>query len=188
VNSAGERPVRRHEWLAKAAFEAGLIVLGLVLAYAISEWRDSRVRDQRVRDARTSIRAELETNRNAITDVIGLNEALIGALHESAKTGQPYMDQIVNARVLTSTAWDATRDAAITNDLPFSELTAVGQAYAAQERYSKEIEFFSNQLYAGAVMVDLRKNPRHLAGILNDFTAHARGVKTRYEEALTVLK
>jgi hypothetical protein len=188
---ARDRPTQRREWIAKAAFESALIVIGLVLAFVVNEWRDSRERNQRLHDALTSIQAELESNLASIDIVIHKNDTLIATLAESAKTGEIYQGEIIPGKdisAISSTAWDAARDAAITHDMPFSTLVVLGQAYTAQVGSLREIESFSNALYTGAVADDLRKQPIHLGGIMADFTRHTRRVRQRYEGALAVLK
>src|SRR5678816_2514882 len=89
-NQSQRRGTRSREWIGRAAFEAGLIVLGLVGALLIDEWRDSRQRDERVQTALQSLSAELLGNRDALDKNVRNNEELIAKLHESEKTGIVY--------------------------------------------------------------------------------------------------
>lgn len=178
---------RRREWLVRAAFEAGLIVVGLIGALALNDWHDRRQRDQSVRDALASIRIELQSNLTSIVEVIKFNENLMGVLTESAKTGKPYMDRIVAGMDLSTTAWDAARDAGISNDIPFPILMVLGRAYTSQGGFVREIEFFLNQMYTGSVAYDMRKEPLGLRGILSDYTHHARRLRQHYQDALAAL-
>ena len=182
-----DRSSRRREWIVKALFESGLIVLGLIGALALNDWHDRRQRDENVRSALASIRIEVQTNLESITSVIAFYEKLMGTLTESAKTGNPYMDTLVPRLNLSTTAWDATRDAGISSDIPFPTLMALGRGYTAQAGFVREIESFLNQAYTGNVTVDLRKNPIGLRGILSDYTHHARDLKQNYENALAAL-
>ena len=177
---------RRREWLVRAAFEAGLIVVGLVGALALNDWHEERQRNERVRDALTSIRIEMQGNVESINHVIAFNENLMTTLTESARTGVPYMNTMVPGMNLSTTAWDAARDAGISSDIPFATLMVLGRAYTAQTSFQREIEFFANQLYTGGVTEDLRKRPLYFRGIVSDYALHARRLRDHYVAALKV--
>jgi hypothetical protein len=67
-------PVRSRAWIGRAAFEASLIVLGLVGALIADEWRDTRERDARVRSVLASIRSELEADRKELAQAVANHE------------------------------------------------------------------------------------------------------------------
>jgi hypothetical protein len=71
------RGARSRAWIGRAAFEAALIVFGLVGALLIDEWRDTRERNERVRAALASIDAELEANRAALQSAIANHDTVI---------------------------------------------------------------------------------------------------------------
>ena len=182
-----DRPSRRREWILKTVFESGLILFGLIVALLLNDWRDGRVRHQRVHDALMSIEAELTANVKGIDAVIRHNEEMLAALEESKKTGKPYMQGIVSAIAVGATAWNATRDGGITNDISFATLVTLGAAYDDQAGFLDEIHTFLNQLYAKSDPDEYRRNPALLQGIFNDFTLHARGLRQRYVDALAAL-
>jgi hypothetical protein len=174
-------------WVGKAVFEAGLIVLGLVGALVVDEWRDARERSARVRTALTSILAELQTNRALLVEVIAGNEALMEALRESARTGTTYQKGLVRSAPLSAVAWEAARDAAITNDIDHPSLMTLGRAYRALDGYRTEVGVFSNYLYTYAGPGSLRESPLRLEGWISDLTGRARSVLTRLDEAIGAL-
>ena len=177
---------RSRAWIGRAAFEAALIVLGLVGALLIDEWRDTRARNQRVRAALASIRAELEANRAALGSAIANHEKVIARLNESLKTGVVYEGSIISGAPFTVVAWDAARDAGITNDLDNTMLMALGHAYRALTDYIAERTVFLNYLYTNEAM-DLRRRPLALAGWLSDMRGHAQGVEQWVDGALGAL-
>jgi hypothetical protein len=107
-------------WIGRAAFEAALIVLGLVGALLVDEWRDNRERNARVSAALSSIRAELEANRKAIAAAIA-NQNVISRLREAAKTGVRCEGGIVAPVTFSSVA----RDQRGTAPSPTTSSTAV---------------------------------------------------------------
>jgi hypothetical protein len=178
--------VRSHAWIGRAAFEAALIVLGLVGALVVDEWRETRQRDERVRSALASIRAELEANRGALDMAIANHQNVIGRLRESVKTGGTYQGGIISGAPFSSVAWDAARDAAITNDIDHQTLMTLGQAYGSLSAYLDGRKLFSSFLYTNDTQA-LRGNPLGLAGWLNDLTRNAQGVQTVVAAAITKL-
>ena len=184
----GHHRIRRsREWIGRAVFEAGLIVLGLVGALLIDEWRDARQRNERVQNALASVTAELQGNRDALDMGITYNEPLITKLLESEKTGVIYEGAILRRTPLSSVAWDAVRDAGITSDVPHAQLMSLGSAYSAQASYISELGVFSSYLYTYQGPRSFREMPGALAGWLNDLTGRARSVRQRVDEALKVL-
>lgn len=184
----GERlGLRSREWIGRAVFEAGLIVLGLVGALLIDEWRNTRERNERVQNALESVTVELQANRDALDKAIADNEQLIARLHESEKTGVIYEGPILRRPSLSSVAWDAVRDGGITSDVPHTLLMSLGRAYSAQASYISELGVFSTYLYTYQGPRPLRETPGALAGWLNDLKGRAQGVRQRIDEALKTL-
>jgi hypothetical protein len=172
-------------WIGRAAFEAGLIVFGLVGAMLIDEWRDTRARDERRETALTSVRQELLANQAAMQAAIENHERVMARLREGAKTGKLYQGGLINAVPLSSVAWQAARDAAVTADIDHQTLLAIGYAYNAIDGYIGERKVFLDFLYTNGV--EPRNNPLGLAGWLSDMTLHAGGVQKRIDGALRAL-
>lgn len=144
-------------WIGRAAFEAALIVLGLVGALLVDEWRDNRERNARVSAALTSIRAELEANQKAVAAAIANHQNVISKLREASETDVRYEGGIIAPVIFSSVAWDAARDGAITNEIEYSRLTSLGNAYSSLEGYIEQRDVFTNFLYTNRT-VDFRDN------------------------------
>ena len=177
---------RSRAWIGRAAFEAGLIVLGLVGALLVDEWRTARERSARVRSALASIRAELEANRTAIADAVSNHQTVIAKLREASGTGGTYQGSIISNPGFSVVAWGAARDGAITNDMDHNTLVTLGHAYTSLSDYMDERRVFTNYLYTNPTH-DLRQNPQAIAGWLNDMSGHAKRVERRLDNALQTL-
>jgi hypothetical protein len=140
-------------------FEAGLIVLGLVGALLIDEWRDDRERQLRLETAMTSIRTELTNNLAALSRIVEREEVLIAELRRLQADGKHYEGPVLTdaASGLGSIAWEAACDAGVMADMPFESLTALGRAYGS------------------------------LAVRFNDLVSRARAVRASVGEALGVI-
>jgi hypothetical protein len=177
---------RSREWIGRAAFEAGLIVLGLIGAFLLDDWRDRRERHAHVESALSSIRAELEANRRAVADAIANHEDVIVKLRQAAETGAPYQGGLISNPGFSAVAWEAARNGAVTNDIGHVTLITLGHAYTALSDYIADRRVFVNFLYTNDT-AELRRNPLQLAGWLSDITAHARGTEKRITTALQAL-
>ena len=180
-------PVRSRQWIGRAAFEAGLIVLGLIGALVVEEWRDTRQREVRVRGALESIRNELAMNRAALDEVLERNAKTMDALRESERTGRIYEGGIIRPGTFSLVAWEAARDAAITNDVPHETLVSLGRAYSALSGYMADVRLFTSYLYTYDGQRPLRETPMRLHGWLSDLTGHAKGVQARLNDAQKAL-
>jgi len=180
-------PRATRQWIGRAAFEAALIVMGIVGALVVDEWRDARDRAARVQEALTAIRAELQANLTSVREVLALNEELIATLRESAKTGAVYQGGIVRSRPLSTVAWEAARDGAITTDIDHQTLMRLGRAYGATTRYLAEVSGYASFTYTYDGPTSLRERPERLAGWLSDLASRARGVEQQIGEALDAM-
>jgi hypothetical protein len=184
------RAALRRQWLAKALFESGFIVLGLVGALLVDEWRDERVRAARVEAALASIRVEMTQNRDAIAGRLNSNEELIATLRAMAAGGKRYESGIIRpgATNMSSIVWEATRDSGITSDIPLETLIVLGRAYTTLDAYLKEMADFSAQLYADREFGEtFRRDPMSLVGRYNDTNRRIVTLLERTDAALKVL-
>jgi hypothetical protein len=172
--------------MGRAAFEGGLIAVSLVGALALNEWKESRDRQARARDAMAAMRLELQANRQEIQRVITGTADVIGKIRQATREKRRYEDGLLRRAQLVSTAWDSSRAAAITNDIPFPTLMALGRAYTLQTDYQRDMGSFYNTLLSGT-LGDLRGKPDLMAGLLNEMDGNARRLAREYEQALTAL-
>ena len=178
---------RSHNWIGRAAFEAALIVLGLVGALLLDEWRDDRATTRRVETALASIRNELDTNRRMLLKYIADNEEIMGRLQEANTTGRPYEGPVMRNFQISAVAWAAARDAGITNEIDHEVLMALGRAYDALSGQVDERSVFRDYLYTYDDIRTIRANPLRLAGWMNDMTLHARDVLKHVDAAMARL-
>jgi hypothetical protein len=179
-------------WVGKAVFEAGLIVLGLVGALLIDEWRDDRERRARIDAAMASVRAELLENKRVVDARLSSNLQLVEELYTLAKERGPkayYGKGIVRpGEPISDIAWEAARNSGITTDVPFDRLVVLGRAYGALVGLRTEMSTFSDSLYVVPGLVEeLRNNPTDLAGRYNDINRRIETLQKRVDEALRVI-
>ena len=178
-----QSPAKRREWLARAAFEGALIALSLVGALALNEWKEDRDRQARVRDAMAAMRLELQANRQEVVAVRARMAEIIARIKDAKEEGRRYGGGLLRRAQVVSTAWDSARAAAITNDMPFPTLMAIGRGYALQSEYTRVIGSFYDALLTGTYG-DLRSNPDGMIGLLSEFDDIAARLLKEYDQAL----
>jgi hypothetical protein len=180
---------RAGQWIGKAVFEAVLIVLGLVGALLIDEWRDDRERRARLDTAMASIRAELLENRKIVAARLESNERLIAELRQLAEKKAYYNGGIIRpGEPLSSVAWEAARSADVGVDIPFERLVVLGRAYTALMSHQAEMQNFSDSFLQVPGLVErFRADPRSLAGFYNDVTRRVRTLLERLDAALALI-
>ena len=129
---------------------------------------------------------ELQANSDEITRAIAGTEEVIGDIKKATDEGRRYGGRLLSRAQLVSAAWDSSRAAGITNDLPFPLLMALGRAYAQQAEYENLMGSFYNTLLSGT-LGDVRANPELMAGLLNEMRGNAGRVAREYERALKTL-
>lgn len=177
---------KRREWLARAAFEGGLIALSLVGALALNEWKEARDRQARAQDALAAMRLELQANSDEIQRAIAGTADVIGKIKQATNEKRRYGGRLLFRAQLVSTAWDSSRAAGITNDLPFPLLMALGRAYTLQLAYQNDMGSFYNTMLSGT-LGDVRANPELMAALLDEMNGNAGRVAREYQGALKAL-
>mgnify|MGYP003580107980 CR=1 FL=1 len=111
---------------------------------------------------------------------------IIEKIKQATSEKRRYEDGVLRRPQLVSTAWDSSRNAAITNDVPFATLMALGRAYTLQADYQRDMGSFYSTLLGGT-LGDLRANPELMAGLLNEMDGNARRLSNEIDRALEAL-
>ena len=196
-------PNRRDFWL-RAALESVLIVLSVVLALGLDEWRSEREIAERVSEARTYLARELRTNRDALRADVVLPyhlrtqklvaelqgppgptlDAARAAMTEGAFQGvRPFRAQ--------SVVWNSLRTAELTSRLPPEELFLLAKIYDAQA----DLETLSSTVYGALTTPSAefqseayqRSQLSIVSLYFNDVIPAEQSLLTVYDQALTAL-
>jgi hypothetical protein len=175
--------------------ELSLIVIGILLALSVDEWRQSRARMAAGEEALQSVRAELEANRALAVESRDYHMGRAARIRESfggvETLGREDFPRgfILPAR-FQSAAWDTAREA--------GELTAVDRglrqeiavAYKWQERYEAQAQAVSELIYQELYESGGRdgvSNPGGLMMLIASFAFREAQIIERFDEALQVI-
>jgi len=144
-------------WFVRALFEAALIVLSIVAALAVNEWRDQRALESQVREARVAFAREIQANRaTLLSDKLGLpyHQRLLHRYREvslkpvlSAADLQPIYTEFpsgVNLLRLRDAVWRSLSGGDIVRKLDYHDLFLLAEIYRQQE----EIDDYNRAMYA----------------------------------------
>lgn len=175
--------------------ELALIVIGVLLALSVDEWRQSRARDRAAAEAIQSIRAELMANRGLAQASGEYHEGRIGHIRQALESGTPlqpgdFPRGFTNPARFLSAAWDTARESGDLTAVDRDLHRVIAVAHAAQDRYEKQAEIVSQIIYrqlhsegtSGVV-----QNPRSLMTLLYTFLYREQEIIGVFDETLAAI-
>lgn len=134
ATSVVERPPSaRKGTLARVAVEVFSIVLGVLLALAVSEWQEQRNTVQRVDAALLNLRHELDSNRELVKAVHGGNRSIVAALE--SELDDPEHQDFVPAVQISASAWEALGATGLSNHVDYQLLVELSRLYGLVDIY-----------------------------------------------------
>ena len=122
--------------LAKAGLEVFSIVLGVLLALAVSEWQENKHHQERTLAALSSVRTELEGNLQLLEIVHSNNVDLIDRVETYAgKTTEN--DQFLPALQISDSAWTTLNATGLANYVDLELMATLSQTYSLMEVYRR---------------------------------------------------
>lgn len=178
--------------LRSAALEAGLVVLGVILAFAANEWRKGNEAEERARLALEAVALELETNALAVASSLGYHQTKMFGLREAMEAGETvpprFFDQgFVHPAQLLSTAWDAATATDAVHGWDYDQLLVVSRLYGSQERYEVQSLGVSQVIYEHLIAegtAGLVQRQEQLAVILSTFWWRECELLSEYSDVL----
>jgi type II secretory pathway pseudopilin PulG len=192
--------LRRRDWLLRGTFEAVLILIGLLGAFALDEWQDTRARAERVETLVTAIRAELEANLRQHEEASAYNTEVADSIWDQGAKGvevvpsSAYPRGLILGPDLTSAAWVTAQNDAALSELPIEKMLALARVYEMQRAHLDDVKTLLNNLYAlllqtdpTAPRVDGLTQPLLIGGVLRDYARRGRRLIDEYRAALEQL-
>lgn len=145
-NSHRRRGQPRSRWtqaasLRQLAIELVTIVVGVLLALALNEWRDTRNERLQAETALRNVAAELESNLQILETLHANNRATVELL--SSQSGELSADEDGGRRNFTpglqlrETAWSTLLNTGVANRIEYDKLLVLSSTYAVQKIYKQ---------------------------------------------------
>ena len=125
------------------ALEVFSIVLGVLLALAVSEWQESRNNSEKAAVALANIRAELQNNLDLL-EIIHPNNRQIVERISSKPEENPEDSTVIPGVQMRSSAWQALSSTGLGNFVDYDLLIELSQLYAMIDVYKQTAYAFIN--------------------------------------------
>lgn len=130
------------DWLPRVLAESLLIVISILVALALDEWRDQRQDDETVQQALLNFLSEVQQNRSRIEDAAPFNQGLLHVLEKHFRDSSiATVDDFVNMIesyvpvALQSTAWETALATGSLAKMDYNLVSALSLTYNLQNRY-----------------------------------------------------
>ncbi len=136
-----------------AIFQAVLVVLGVVLGFAITEWQNDRAEKAEAQHALAGIIEEIGANHTAVKEARAYHEEKLATLAEAQKANTPldirnFNRGFVAPAQLSSAAWTSASEVGALSHLPFDKVLSLSKVYAQQASYMQQQVTAGNIIYA----------------------------------------
>ncbi|HEX8281672.1 MAG TPA: hypothetical protein VF551_09855 [Chthoniobacterales bacterium] len=189
---------RIRRWLPRALFEALLIVVSILVALAVDEWRDHRARSARADEARAIFAHEIESNRALLQSPSYLpHHSRLQAEYQeltSAGSDQPgsLFESGVHPAPLRDAAWRSFSASSTLADFAPDEILVLSDLYRAQQDLERLNANFLAQFMAPRADRETpayrRDEARSISMYLNDIVPHEQRLLQSYDAAVARLK
>ena len=131
-------------WLPRVLFESMLIILSILVALGLDEWRDDRQKAENIDQALVNFIGEIQQNKARVEDAAPFNQGLRHVLNrrqqvkaiESVATFINIIESY-NPVVLRSTAWETAIATGALAEMDYDLVSALSLTYSLQNRYQQ---------------------------------------------------
>ena len=129
-------------WLPRVLFESALIVLSILVALGLDEWRENREDAENVQLALSNFASELQQNQARVEDAAPFNQGLRDVLRNRYQTNDiGSVNEFVNMvesyapLALQSSAWETALATGSLAKMEYNLVSALSLTYSLQNRY-----------------------------------------------------
>jgi hypothetical protein len=178
--------------LPEILLEGGSVVLAILLAFAVDEWREERGHRDMARRARDSIVAELRANRSELQGTFGENEKVIAEVQRQIGELRAHKVNSVNTNMhlaqLSAAAFQAAQSTQALQFVDFEWLVAIGRVYELQKTYALVQDAALNEVSQAGGVIAGGESPLPVMERINSRVAAAqqlaKGLLHAYDEAI----
>ncbi len=184
-------------WLPRVLFESTLIVLSILVALGLDEWRENREDEENVQLALSNFASELQQNQARIEDAAPFNRGLRNVLRNRYQTDDiRSVDEFVNMIesyvpvVLQSAAWETALATGSLAKMEYSLVSALSLTYSLQNRYQLVSRSGMTELTSPQNLSEEKLNLAVYNSIryLDNITSLEEELGVIYEEAFLVIQ
>jgi len=159
--------------------ESFFIVVALLLALALDQWRDEQKELELAQSAKTAIYAELIDNKRQLENKSVAHEKILQTIdeyinrHNASETETESLEFEYTMVLISNSAWNSAKMTQVVQSFNFKEITNFSQVYQMQELYlSNQSKIIDKVMEMGELkeqeMLGFAKGLVHRLGILID--------------------
>lgn len=185
------------EWLPQVLIESALIVISILVALGLDEWRDERQDAEVVQQALANFIVEISQNKMRVEDAMPFNEGVFSVLAgHYVEDDIESVDEFVNLMesyspaALQSTAWDTALATGSLAKMDYNLVTALSLTYNLQTRYQLATRAGMKDLTSPLNLSDenLRLATYNSVRYLGEVTSMEMELDVTYVEATMVIE
>lgn len=183
------------EWILRATFESMLIIVSIVAALAVDEWRQGRQNQELATQSLAVFEREIRQNMARLDDAApyhaGMRDVVARmAAEEAAAADLRSIMEGLEPTVLLSTAWETALATGALTYMDFEVVSALSLTYSLQRRFAEE-----SRSHLPDISVGPGESPRTLddriaaaRAYLEDLTRDEQQLRGVYAEALQMIR
>jgi hypothetical protein len=185
------------EWLPQVLIESALIVVSILVALALDEWRDERQDAEVVQQSLENFLIEIDQNKVRVEDAAPFNQGLHSVLtsyymDDDLESVDEFVDMVesYSPAVLQSTAWDTALATGTLSKMDYNLVRVLSLTYGVQSRYQTTTVSGMNNLIsplnlsADRLRLALYNSMRYLEGV----TTLEQELADTYGEAAPIIE
>lgn len=175
-----------------AIFQAVLVVLGVVLGFAVTEWQANAREQDEAQHALSGIIEEIGANRTAVVEARAYHEEKLFAMTAAQKAGTKLDFRLfdrgfVAPAQVSSAAWTSASEVGALSHLPFDQVLSLSKVYAQQAAYQQQQATVSSVIYTEIFAGGTEGMLDHAAGlraIISTFQYREQQLEAAYASAI----
>ncbi len=176
------------DFLTHLLFETVTIMIGILLALGVNEWRDENKNDQIIQKSIHNIIIEIEKNRSSLEQIIPYHQSCKLSIEPKHNT-KDFLSvwKGLNPPKLYQSAYESAKVVKAMTLMDYELSNAISQLYAQQQFFYEMLH-----MYAQVLMSDLTAHKTQgyasLVPVFNDLTVMEEELQNNYDLVLSLLR
>ena len=142
----------------KILIEFFSIVVGVLFALGVNQWRENISNEERAQTALINIKNEIETNQKTLKYIFENNKSTIDLINKKEKMQDDSNATYIPAIQLQETAWNTMLNTDVSSHIDYEVLMKLSSTYSIQEVYKRTAQSFVDaNLTLAALSIALEK-------------------------------
>ncbi|MEX2282116.1 MAG: hypothetical protein WEE89_06510 [Gemmatimonadota bacterium] len=182
-------------WLVRVFIESSFIMLSILLALAVDEWRENRSHRLLAQQSLMIFEREIRQNLARLDDVVPYHSGLVNVVAQiradpTRATDIRSIVEGLETNVMLNTAWQTALATGALTHMDVETVSALSLTYSLQQRFSEESRLSIPRIWvAGSLSRDeLGRTIEETYAYLTDLLTSEQQLRGVYREALEIIQ